>query len=91
LVGLGVPLAAAQEGGIGRLGQMRRDPGRSQLLGHIPPPGAPLHRECDVVPAGEPGQPGPQVLPVGRADLPTGHLPGHGVEVVESDLSPVDI
>ena len=91
LVGLGVPLAAAGERGIGRLGQMRRDPGRGQLLGDIPPPGAPLHRERDVLTAGEPGQPGPQVLPVGRADLAAAHLPGHGVEVVESDLSAVDI
>jgi hypothetical protein len=31
LVGLGMPLAAAGEGGVGRLGDMRRDPGRSQL------------------------------------------------------------
>ena len=91
LVGLGVPLAAAGERGIGRLGQMRRDPGRGQFLGDIPPARAPLHRERDVVTAGEPGQPGPQVLPVGRADLPAAHLPGLGVEVVESDLSAVDI
>ena len=91
LVGLGAPLAAAGERGIGRLGQMRRDAGRGQLLGDIPPPGAPLDRERDVLAAGEPGQPGPQVLPVGRADLATAHLPGHGVEVVESDLLPVDI
>jgi hypothetical protein len=33
----------------------------------------------------------PQVLPVSRADLPAAYLPGHGVEVVESDLSAVDI
>ena len=66
LVGLGVPLAAAGERGVGRLGQMRRDPGRGQLLGDIPPPGAPLDRERDILAAGEPRQPGPQVLPVGR-------------------------
>jgi len=41
LAGLGVPLAAAGERGAGRLGQMRRDAGRGQLLGDVPPPGAP--------------------------------------------------
>src|SRR6516164_2894831 len=70
---------------------MRRDPGRGQLPGDIPPPGAPLHRERDAIAAAEPGQPGPQVHPVGRADLPALHLPGLGVEVVEGDLLPVDI
>ena len=70
---------------------MRRDPGRGQLLSHVPPARAPLHRERDVIAAGEPGQPDPQALPVGRGDLAAAHLPGYGVEVVESDLSPVDI
>ena len=91
LVGLGVPFPPAPCRGAGRLGQMRRDPGRGQLLGHVPPARAPLHRACDIVPAGEPGQPGPQVLPAGRGDLAAAHLPGHGIEVAESDLSPVDI
>ena len=57
-VGLGVPLAAAGERGVGRLGQMHRDAGCGQLLGNITPPGARLHRERDVIAAGEPGQPG---------------------------------
>ena len=74
LVGLGVPFAAAGEGGIGRLGQMRRGAGRGQLLRDIPPPRAPLHGERDVITAGEPRQPGPQVLPVGRGDLAALHL-----------------
>ena len=91
LVGLGVPFPPAPCRGVGRLGQMRRDPGRGQLLGHIPPARAPLHRERDVLPAGEPRQPGPQMLPVGRGDLAAPHLPGLGVQVVEGDLSPVDI
>jgi hypothetical protein len=91
LAGLGVPLAAAGERGIGRLGQMRRDTGRGQLLSHVPPPGAPLDRERRILNAGEPGQPGPQVLPVSRADLAAAHLPGHGAGVVEGDLLPVDI
>jgi hypothetical protein len=89
--GLGVPLAAAGEGGVGRLGQVHRDTGRGQLLGDIPPPGASLDRERDVAPAGEARQPGAQVLPVGRADLAAPYLPGAGVEVVEGDLLPVDI
>jgi hypothetical protein len=90
LVGLGVPLAAAGSGGVGRFGQMRRDAGRGQLLDDVPLPGAPLDRERDVITAVEPGQPGPQVRPVGRADLAALHLTGHGVEVVEGDLLPVD-
>ena len=91
LIGLGVPLAAAGERGVGRLDQVRRDAGRGQLLGHIPPARAPLQRERDVLTAGEPRQPGPQVHPVGRGDLAAAYLPGHGVEIVESDLLPVDI
>jgi hypothetical protein len=91
LVGLGVPLAPAGERGIGRLGQMRRDAGRGQLLGDIPPPGALLGSERDVIAAGEPRQPGAQVLSVGQADLAALQLPGLGVEVVEGDLLPVDI
>jgi hypothetical protein len=91
LAGLGVPLAAAGERGVGRLGQVRRDAGRGQLPGDIPPPGAPLDRERDVIAAGEPGQPGPQVLPADRGNLASVDLPGYGVEVVEGDLLPVDI
>jgi len=91
LVGLGVPLAAAGEGGIGRLGDVRRDAGRGQLLCDVPPAGAPLQRERDVVPAGEPCQPGPQVRAVGRGDLAALHLPGLRVQVVERELLPVDI
>jgi hypothetical protein len=83
LVGLGVPFPPAPCRGVGRLGQMRGDPGRGQLLSHIPPPGAPLHRERDIVAPGEPGQPAAQVQPVSRADLTALHLPGHGVQVVD--------
>jgi hypothetical protein len=91
LAGLGAPLAAPQRGGVGRLGQMRRDPGRGQLLGHVPPSGAPFHRERDILAPGEPGQPAAQMRPVSRGDLAALHLPGHGVQVVEGDLLPVDI
>jgi len=91
LIGLGVPLAAAGERGAGRPGQMRRHARRGQLPGDIPPPGAPLDRERDIVAVGEPGQPGAQVLPAGRGDPAAPHLPGHGAGVVEGDLLPVDI
>jgi hypothetical protein len=91
LVGLGMPLAATQRGGAGRLAQMRGNPGRGQLLGDIPPPGTPLHRERHLATAGEPRQPGPHVLPVRRGDLPAPDLTGHGVEIVEGDLLPVNI
>ena len=37
-VGLGPPLGAAQRPGVGRLGQMRTEPGTLQRLGDEPPP-----------------------------------------------------
>jgi hypothetical protein len=40
-VGLGPPLGAAQAAGLGRLSQMREEPGRLELLDHEPPAGAP--------------------------------------------------
>jgi hypothetical protein len=91
LVGLGVPLAAAGEGGVSRLGDMRRDAGPGQLLRDVPPAGAPLQRERDVVLAGEPRQPVTQVRAVGRGNLAALRLPGRGVQVVERELLPVDI
>ena len=90
-VGLGVPLAAPQRGGVRRLGDMHGDPGRGQLFGHIPPPGAPLHREVRVL-AGEPArQPPGQVPAIGRPDLAAAHLPRGRVEIVEGDLLPVNV
>ena len=63
-VGLGPPLTPPQVRGLRRLGQMRDHPRRGELLGDVPPPGAPLHRELDlatVVAVGEPPrQPGPR-------------------------------
>lgn len=44
-----------------------------------------------MVAAGEPRQPGPQVRPVSRGDLAAPDLPGHGVQIVEGQLLPVDI
>jgi hypothetical protein len=91
LAGLGVPLAAAGERGISRLGNVRRDAGPGQLLRDVAPAGAPLQRERDVIAAGEPHQPGPQVRPVSRGDLAALHLPGRCVQVVERELLPVDV
>jgi len=91
LAGLGVPLAAPGERGIGRLGDVRRDTSGGQLLRDVAPAGAPLQRERDVITAGEPHQPGTQVRAVGRGDLAPHHLPRHGVQVVERELLPVDI
>ena len=91
LAGLGVPLATAGRGGAGWFPGMRGDPSRSQFPGDIPPPRASLHRKRDVVTAGEPRQPGTQVLPIGRGDLTPADLPGHGVQIVEGQLLPVDI
>jgi hypothetical protein len=92
-IGLGVSFPAPQRGGVGRLGQMRHHPGAGEFLGHIPPPGTSLHREFDITPpAGEtlrklPGQ----MRPVGRRDLPAPNLTGFDIEIVESDLLPVDV
>jgi len=86
-----MPLAAAGRGGVRWLGNMRGHARRGQLPGDIPPPGAPFHRERDVIAAGEPRQPRPQVLPVGGGDLAAFHLPGHGAGVVERQLLPVNI
>jgi hypothetical protein len=91
LVGLGVPLAAASRGGVSRLADMRGNAGPGQLLSDVPPPGAPLQRERDVPAAGEPRQPSPQVQAVSRRDLAAPDLPGHGVEIVEGQLLPVNI
>jgi hypothetical protein len=75
--------------GISRLGQMRPGPGSCQLPGHITPPGARLNGERHPAHPGDPLQPGPQMPPVSRGDLPALHLPRHHVQVIERDLLPV--
>jgi len=79
LVGLGVPLLPAQRRGVSGLGQVRGDPRGEQLLGDVTPSGAAFQREMHVILAGEPGQPGPQMLPVSGHHPAPLHLPGHGV------------
>ena len=91
LAGLGMPLTATGSRGAAGSAHLRGAPGRGQLLGDIPPPGAPLQSERDTLTAAEPGQPGPQVHPVSRGDLAPLDLPRHGVEIVEGQLLPVDI
>src|ERR1019366_8576470 len=77
--------------GLSRLGQMRPGPGSCQLPGHITPPGARLNGERPPAHPGEPLQPGPQMPPVSRGDLPALPLPRHHVQVIERDLLPVDV
>src|SRR5258705_156879 len=84
---ISTPSSAALTAG---LGEIASDPGRGELLGDVPPPGAPLPRERDIASAGEPRKPGPQVRPAGRDDLAAPHLPGHDVHIVEGQLLPVD-
>jgi len=91
LLSLGVLLRAAQVRRLGRLGQQRSDPRSLQLLHHEQPPRAALHRERHILKAVEPLQPGPQHGPAGRIDPAPPHLPGHGVQIVEGDLLPVNV
>ena len=92
LVGLGSALRAAQGRGLGRLSQQRGDPRPLQLLHHEQPPRAALHRETHIIAAREPLlQPAAQRHPARRLDPAPPHLPGHGVQIVEGDLSTVDV
>jgi hypothetical protein len=90
-VGLGPALGPAQGGGLGRLGQVRDDPGPLQLLDHIAPAGAPLQGEGHLLLAGEAFQPGAQVQAVGRGDATRGHRPRVLIEVVEGQLLTMQI
>src|SRR5262249_6648604 len=86
-----MPLAPAQRGGVGRLGEVRNDSRLRQLLRHIPPPGAPLQREMHVLLAGEPGQPGTQMLPVSRDHPAPLQLARASVQVLEGQLAAVNL
>jgi hypothetical protein len=89
-VGLGPPLGATQRAGVGRLGQVRGDPGALQLLDHIPPAGAALQRERGL-PAGELLQPGAQMLTVRRGESAALALAAVGVDPVLADLAAVHL
>ena len=91
LVGPGVPLAPASRSGIGRLAHMRGNPGRGQPLGHIPPPGTPLHGERDVPrPANRTSQARRCTRSAG-AIWPRSTSPLTVPGIVEGQLLPVDI
>jgi hypothetical protein len=91
LIRLGVPLLPAQGGGLRGLGQVRGNPRRQQFLRDIAPPGAPLQREVHILTASEAGQPGPQMLPVSRGHPAPLYLAGHGVEVLEGQLTAMHV
>src|SRR5215472_2581723 len=63
----------------------RRSRGPHTASPRTPPPRTPPRRGQQTGPAGPASAPGP------LGDLPALDLPGHGVQVVESDLLPVDI
>jgi hypothetical protein len=91
LIGLRPFLRASLVRGVGRLGQQCRAPGPLQLLDDELPPRAALHRERHVRLAGEAAQPLPQLQAARRVDPAPAHLPGHGVQVIEGDLSTVNV
>jgi hypothetical protein len=72
-VGPGAALGAAQ---LGRLGQVRGDPGPPEFFDHVAPAGAALQREGHLLLVGEAFQPGAQLQAVGEDDPAGGHLPG---------------
>jgi hypothetical protein len=76
---------------VARLGQQCGDPHPLQLLDHEPPPGASLDRERHVLTADGPLQPVPQRFPADQGDPASPHLPGDGVQIVEGDLSTMDV
>jgi hypothetical protein len=53
-VGLGSMLAAPRRLGVGRLGDVRLEPGRFDLLDHVAPTRATLHRHRDRMTVGPP-------------------------------------
>jgi hypothetical protein len=67
VVGLRSPLAAAPDGRLGRIGEMRRVAGTLDLLDHEPPTSRALEREVHIL-TSETLQPGTHRLTRGRAD-----------------------
>ena len=74
----------------GRLGQVRDQPGRLELLGHKPPAGASLHRERALGP-GQLAQPGTQARPGRRRDPTPVGLAAVTIHPVEGDLPSVHV
>ena len=94
-VGLGVPLAAPRRLRVGRLRQVCLEAGGDDLLDHVPPPGAALHRHRHRLPAGATGdvatQPTPEPLPVGLPHPAPPHLARLRLHGVERDLLTMQI
>ena len=94
-VGLGVMLAAPRRLRIGRLGHVRLEPGRRDLLDHVAPTRAPLHRQRHRLPVGPSGhvvtQPTPDTVAVGLPHPTPPHLARRRVHRVEGDLLPMQI
>jgi hypothetical protein len=84
-VGLGATLAAPQRGGVGRLGEVRGQPGRLEFLGHKPPAGPALHRDVAIA-SWQLAQPRSQHLAGGRRELPSPGLTSRPVDPVVGDL-----
>jgi hypothetical protein len=82
LVGLGAPLLATSGSSIGRLGQVRLEPGPLELVDHEPPTGGGLDRERTLT-DWELFEPCPQHLPGCRRDPPASALAAVVVDPVE--------
>jgi hypothetical protein len=76
--------------GVGRLGQVRAEPGTGDLLGDKPPAGRGLQREAGLLLV-ELVEPGAQLETGGGTELPAAGLAGRGVKVVVGDLAAVDV
>ena len=94
-IGLGVPLAAPRRLRVGRLRQVRLEPGGDDLLDHVPPTGAALHRHRHRLPVGATSdvvaQPAPEPFPVGLPHPAPPHLPRLRLHRVEGDLLTMQI
>jgi hypothetical protein len=70
---------------------MRRTTRRRELLDHIPPPGAALHRHLRIAVRAMLAQPAPQRRAGCRPDLTAAHQPGIGIHIIERDLLPMHV
>lgn len=90
-VGLGPLLPAPLLGGVGRLRNVCLHPCPLELLDDEPPARAPFESKGHVLAPLETRQPRPEVVAVCRRDLAAAHLAGVGVQVVERDLSAMNV
>jgi hypothetical protein len=89
-VGLRPPLAPAQRGRVGRLGQMDDRPHPLELFDHEAPARARLDRKHRLATV-EPAQPQPQMLAIGGRDATAADLAAFGVQIIERDLPTMKI